>query len=1345
MNGMPRSLAFVLCLLALMAAAPAGARAANADVLLADAQAALDAQDYARALTLAEKAVAALPASSEAHRMRANARRASKDAQGALADYDRALQLDARNHRALAGRAATRLLLKDLDQALEDANRAIALRSDYAAGLSIRADVLIARKQFPEAIRDLDESLRLNPKNPHALLSRGNARYALRDYRRAIEDYDACERLDGKLLAVHYNRGLARQALGDAGAERDFTRAIELGHRTAEAYARRGGVRLDRGDVTGREDLTKALALDPKVEYARRRLAESGAPRVVAGAATGQSGPIPGLSKFPDLPRPAGELWVKPSTALVALPEDGPALQLSAPDPGPATRALPLADISVSMAALRELAGPLSPDQEKAWVRKWQPFFDYPHPEALNYFRALNPLLQELQGVRGVVHQAAQDFDGAWAEAVVSHAAGDVEGAETALGEAQRHAHVLKSATARLAKIQKQAQALGNPPNPHEAKAKAKAWSKKWSSPGPSPSHIAWLWRLMQRYHANKSEMETSRAKPQYELAKCENARLAQQRRFYDGRKAPEPPPCVPPKWDPPPQVWPADEATWSRWFEGGERGPEPTTDKRYSLAVEDKGWLLLKEWAVHVGPYAPGEKLVVEQVSPREAARSIAAGKKVVIYGRQPTSNAGAQQPASPPPAAVTAAPAKAPAPSPEEQARQAAEQRAKQEAIAEKEALIKLVQKNLARDEAEWRREKDPKRKEELYLRVLNNQSAIQHEQDLIQTLRTGEYVHTRTPSDQYTHDLMIVRGVEQMERVGEARRVAAAVEKMAAKAEPDQVQQLRDFVARQLTQTDLAQGNVEKARQVAQAVFNTTQGRREQAAAQHLEEALTYQDYESRAEKVKFRAGLTLLLTGMAAPAYAAGAGTVVSVGGTSAEALTAVSAGYGATTGTIEGGPLEGIKQAVAATGVPGLVASEMMTGYQRGGLVSQGGVAGALERGAEAFLAGKVVESVAGKVGAWYAERAKRGITPPAPALKPGMTFAQMIESQTFQTAKRQAQQQIKRYRSVVEEIAQAKAAGATAARLAELEARRAEQAMAMNENFLAKRILKADGKAGRAGKGAAADAELEKDFAQAVEHLYATKVDPAFKATVKQANVHWRKKTPGGKWEPAGEVEFREFRQGASGKTANTDRDLGLIERRNQEGEIYQLYRGDKPIKLSDAEQELQRLYEIAYQRAGGGDPRLAMQHITTSGGLESYKDLIYTQLNNPENVARINRGWAAQSAEVLQNKVTHAGTGTGEFAALFKKIDGANQAAKDIEQRLLPLLKATQAKATGQKAFEVGQDMDRWRAIQRALSSVETDPVAASQQLRVLTGLDSIGEVSELTGKAFVGAAKLQ
>jgi hypothetical protein len=983
-------------------------------------------------------------------------------------------------------------------------------------------------------------------------------------------------------------------------------------------------------------------------------------------------------------------------------------------DPAAATRALPLAELSYAQETMKALAGPLTAEQERHWARKWQPFFDFPDPEALGYFQKLNPVLADLQSVRAATHQAAQDFDAAWAEAVISRAVGDAEGAASALAQADRHAQVLQAGQARLAEIQKRVQALGNPPDPVAAKAKARAWSRKWGGAGSSElARQAYLWRISALIALNAD----GNFGAAFSKLNDPNNPVS-----YTG-------------------YWPADEAAWSRWLDGGKQGPEPRGPappdalKRqanaYMNSVYDTagvGFCLYSHFAKNVAA-----DVAVRQVLQKGKVRPWRLPGFVHDDAKCSWCKGKATDGPAPPPAPAVAATAPA----------SDAEKQAKLETLAEKEDLIRLIQRDLARDEAEWGRERDPSRKEALYLRVLNNRSALQQERDLLASLKTGEYVHTRTASDAYCHDLMIVRTVEHMQAVDETRRLAAAVERMAAKAEPDQVRQLQDFVGRQLTARDLAEGNVGKARQAAQAVFDTVQGRREQRAASALQDAVDYEDYELRAQRVKSIAGVTLLVTGIAAPVYAAGTGTVLSVGGSGQGAVTAVNMVYGATTGTIDGGPVEGIKQTIAMTGMPGMVAAEMMTGYQRGGLVSSGGVTGALERGTEAFLAGKLVESVASRIGAWWVGKAKGG-APPPPAAKPGLTVSEFVEGQTFQLAKNLSQQRLRQYRETMERLKAARAKGADAAELAALEAKRLQQATAINEDFLAKRILKADGKAGRTGRGPAAGAELEKDVAQGVETLQRTQVDPAFRKAVKGAGYRWKKRTPGG-WQDAGEPRFKDIRHKGAEGTINTDRDLALEEMGGRDDGVYTLFKGDKPMTLGEAEKDLQQLYEQAYRGATGGNPRAAMQNITTSRSGEAYKDMTYAAMTDPANVGRIKKGWAEQTTEVLKHKVSHAGAGQGDFATLYKKIDGANQAAKDIEKRLLPTLQANRAKAAGQKAFEIDQDMQRFKEIQRALEDVERDPVGASRRLKVLTGLDGIGEVSDLVSKRFLGGVKLQ
>jgi len=1189
-------------------------------------------------------------------------------------------------------------------------------------------------RRADEAIRLANGVLDIDPANTEAWRLRGLAKYQKKDFDGAIRDFGKALEMDPRNYRAFGGRAAALLAKGNTvSARRELDNAFAIEPRYAEGRRIEGDLQLALKQPSkvaspatkAVSSAAKASVPPPKVSVPTPKAATAAAKTPqTAKTATAKStkakptqaaakGDIPGLSlQVPSLPVPKGDPWCPPGNERVVLDESAPPLALPVNDPSQATKAIPLAQISFAMESMKTLAGSLNSEQERAFATRWQAFFDHPSPEVLGYFEKLNPVLSELQAVQAAANQAAQDFDAAWAEAVLSHAAGDPAAAAGALAQAERHTQTLKSAQSRAAAIQKKAQTLGNPPDPVAAKAKAREWSRKWTQgANPELAKTAYLWRVAQMSAKNADGFFAASTRKEEYVA-----------------------------------FWPADEATWTTWFNGGKQGKEPSGPRDQELIKKANSWSNEVYDANGVGPCLRIH--FFQNISAEVAAKQIVDKGKVrpwrlpgFTHDDEKCTFCKGKATDGVAPAATSTAVTQTKA----SQAEAEQAQKLKLESIAEKEDLIRSIQNMLAKDEAEWSREKDPKRKEDLYLRVLNGRSSVLQEQDLLRAIKTGEYAHTRTPSEAYCHDLMIVRTVEHMRAVEETRRLAAAVEKMASRGEPDQVAQLQEFVARQISAKDLAEGNSAKVREVAKAVHNTVQGRREQQLAKHLEDAIDYEDYELRAQRVKTISSLTLLVTGMAAPAYAAGSGTLMSVGGTSQGAVTAVNVVYGATTGTIEGGPVEGVKQAVAQIGLPGMVASEMMTGYQRGGLVSSGGVTGALERGVEAFLGGKLVEGVAGKAGAWWSARAKGTAAPALSRGKPGLTVDEFIEGQTFQLAKNQAQFRLKQYQETASKIAAARKSGASAAEIAALEAKRLQQAAKINEDFLAKRILKAEGKAARTGKGAAPGSELEQDYAQAIDTVLRTQVDPAFNKAVRGANFHWRKKAPGGSWQRAGELKFKDMRHGDAGKTVNTDRDLALEEMRSGDGEVWQLYKGDKPVDLSQAEQELQQLYNSSYAAATGGNPLAAMQNVTTSRSLEAYKDLAYTKLNDPANVSKINKGWAGQAEEVLKNKVTHAGAGQGELTTLVKKIDGANQAAKDIDKRLLPLLKANRAKSTGKKGFELDQDMERWTAIQRALERVEQDPVGASRQLRVLTGMDSIGEVTDLVGKAFLGVAKLQ
>ena len=517
----------------------------DGETLLKEVQAALETQDYPRTISLADKALAALPGSSEAFRMRGNAYRGLKDLQKALSDYDRAVQLDNRSYRAFAGRALVRLMMKEHDKALQDADKALALKVDYGAGYSIRGEILIAQKQYKQAIKDLDESLRLLPNNSGSLFLRGNARYESADYQGAVADYNAAEKLNPNRAGLFYNRGLAGRKLKDhAQAEKDFTRAIEMGYRVAEAYAQRGTVALERGDqAKANQDLAKARELDPKIKMPvavkpAGEKAVAAAPSKPAPAqeplrtaaplsATRASDLSAAASPQPPAPpEPRPEKIQAPGVLArmddpcgqITLPEgeetDTPSLPPPAPvDPGllqtplaqninKLTRSRYAAIVTAGREAMEMLLGPLPPAKEKEFQAAWALMADYPSQKVVAYLDRLNPLLAEFLALTQACESLLAAYEQIRFEAEMAAAYEHEPGTREALEQAGLLAGELRTIKQRLEQVAAKVKALGDPPNPLEDKCRARKKARKaltmfqpggsWVLTGKNVTQVRW-------------------------------------------------------------------------------------------------------------------------------------------------------------------------------------------------------------------------------------------------------------------------------------------------------------------------------------------------------------------------------------------------------------------------------------------------------------------------------------------------------------------------------------------------------------------------------------------------------------------------------------------------------------------------------------------------------------------------------------------------------------------------------------------------------------------------------------------------------------------------------------
>ena len=182
-------------------------------------------------------------------------------------------------------------------------------------------------------------------------------------------------------------------------------------------------------------------------------------------------------------------------------------------------------------------------------------------------------------------------------------------------------------------------------------------------------------------------------------------------------------------------------------------------------------------------------------------------------------------------------------------------------------------------------------------------------------------------------------------------------------------------------------------------------------------------------------------------------------------------------------------------------------------------------------------------------------------------------------------------------------------------------------------------------------------------------------------------------------------------------------------------GEIWQIFKGGKPMTVADSTDDLQAIYERSYTQATGGNAKAAMQQITSSTSGDAYKSIGYLKMGgDPKTALAVEKAWAEQAGEVSKHKITLP-AGDPLANTLVAKIDHANQISKDVKERLLPYLKGIKAPA---------EDIKLFTDIQNALARMERDPVGATRQLKALTGLNTVAEVSDKITKKFVGAVKL-
>jgi serine/threonine protein kinase/tetratricopeptide (TPR) repeat protein len=215
----------------------------------------------------------------EAYSVRGWALRERNQAERALSDFNRALDLAPNRPETYSQRGLTYLRLKDFDRAIADYNKAIELSPRSSAFLNDRGVAYMDLKDYKRAIADFDKAIEIDPSYSLPFNNRARA-HALgaQDHQRAIADLDRAIQLNPRYGLAFENRAFSQLDLKDLDkAIADFTKAVEFSPRSARAYNGRGVAYERKGNrALAIADYRRALDASSSYSAARENLTRLG-------------------------------------------------------------------------------------------------------------------------------------------------------------------------------------------------------------------------------------------------------------------------------------------------------------------------------------------------------------------------------------------------------------------------------------------------------------------------------------------------------------------------------------------------------------------------------------------------------------------------------------------------------------------------------------------------------------------------------------------------------------------------------------------------------------------------------------------------------------------------------------------------------------------------------------------------------------------------------------------------------------------------------------------------------------------------------------------------------------
>ena len=170
-----------------------------------------------------------------------------------------------------------------------------------------------------------------------------------------------------------------------------------------------------------------------------------------------------------------GTPWEKVSAEPVKLPDGVKAV---IPDPLPDVKKIAMIDynmaVSVAFESLRIIYGEMSEKDAELFMQMWAPLFNNPSQEIIDYMNKLTPLLSQFIVARESYLNSVSNVELLLFDASEAVGWDDKEAFSSAMFQAKLYTGTLKQLEAAMDELANRIQALGNPPNPFEARMAAR-------------------------------------------------------------------------------------------------------------------------------------------------------------------------------------------------------------------------------------------------------------------------------------------------------------------------------------------------------------------------------------------------------------------------------------------------------------------------------------------------------------------------------------------------------------------------------------------------------------------------------------------------------------------------------------------------------------------------------------------------------------------------------------------------------------------------------------------------------------------------------------------------------